>query len=224
MICPTCKVKLNDDLNKCPLCGKLISINNKQSGLYSSDIEYYQSSFDILYFTRIIAIMLIISSIITIICNFAINHTLTWSLIVVCSSFYLITHRLYFTSLNRILVFIINTIALELLLLSIVYIANGYNWYLCLVMPFVLMVAIYVIICYCLFNRENILRCISYKLFYIAICLIVINGLIKMFLYNCFYITWSIYAVIPLLVLSIIIFILSFNNRIVSEIKKRTFI
>ena len=45
--------------------------------------------------------------------------------------------------------FIINTIALELLLLSIVYIANGYNWYLCLVMPFVLMVAIYVIICYC---------------------------------------------------------------------------
>ena len=90
--------------------------------LYSSDIEYYQSSFDILYFTRIIVIMLIISSIITVICNFAINHTLTWSLIVVCSSFYLITHRLYFTSLNRILVFIINTIALELLLLSIVYI------------------------------------------------------------------------------------------------------
>ena len=52
MICPTCKVKLNDDLNKCPLCGKLISINNKQSGLYSSDIECHNANYIIYYYSN----------------------------------------------------------------------------------------------------------------------------------------------------------------------------
>ena len=224
MICPNCKVKLKEGLNQCPLCGELVDIQNKRNNSYSSDMEYFPENLGIVSFLKTIIPMLVIGSIITLICNLAINHTLTWSLIVVCSSLYLGTHYLYLTLSNKILAFMINTFTIELLLLSIAYIANGYHWYLCLVMPFILMSSVYVIISYYLYRKKNILRSISYKAFYLSICLIGINGFIRLFSNHHFSITWAVYAAIPVFIISVLLFILSFNDKIALEIEKRMFV
>ena len=54
--------------------------------------------------------------------------------------------------------------------------------------------------------------------------LFLLNGFIKVYKTNTFYISWSIYSNIPILIISFILFGLSFNKRIQNEFEKRFFI
>ena len=71
---------------------------------------------------------------------------------------------------------------------------------------------------------KNILRNFSIILIYISFCLNVINGCINVYKMNKFIYTWSIKANIPLLIISIILLLLSFNRKISEEVEKRFFI
>lgn len=59
---------------------------------------------------------------------------------------------------------------------------------------------------------------------YLASCLILLNGLIKLYNTGIFTITWAIYSTIVLSLFAITCLILSFNKKIENEIEKRFFI
>ncbi len=224
MICKNCGVKLNSSLTKCPLCGEKVKNNNSSNSLYSMDIEYLAKDISIIYFAKLIILILFLSTIVTMICNLAIDKKISWSFYVIFSFLFVSSHYFYLVSGRRKLCFIINTISLELLLFMIAYLNKGFNWYLYLVGPFILIGALFILFINFISKFKNILRNISYFILYVAISLILINGLINLYTISRFTLNWSYYSLISLLIVAIILFILSFNKKCMNEVEKRLFI
>ena len=224
MICKNCGVKLDASLIKCPLCGEKVRNNNSYNSLYSMDVEYLAKDISIMYFAKLVILILFLSTIVTIICNLAIDKKISWSFYVIFSFLFISSHYFYLVSSRRKVCFIINTISLELLLFMIAYLNNGLNWYLYLVGPFILIGSLFVLFITFISKFKNILRNISYFILYVAISLILINGLISLFITSKFNLSWSYYSLISLFIVSMILFILSFNKKCMTEVEKRLFI
>ena len=137
------------------------------------------------------------------------------------------THALFYTYIifeDKKNAFIVNMYSLELLLLMISYLTHGLEWFIYLVGPIILMVIYFVLLNLYLSNFKNILRNFSILLTYIAFILFVLNGLIIVYKTRTFYITWSIYSNVPILIISFVLFGLSFSKKIQNEFEKRFFI
>ena len=224
MHCKDCGVKLDPSLIKCPLCGERVKNNNTNNSLYSVDVEYLAKDISIMYFAKLIISIMFLATAVTIICNLAIDKKISWSFYVIFSFLFISSHYFYIVSSRRKLCFIVNTISLELLLFIIAYLNNGLSWYLCLVGPFILIAAIFVLFINFISKYKNILRKFSYATLYIAISLILINGLINLYVIDKFVLGWSYYSLISLVIVAIILFILSFNKKCMTEVEKRLFI
>jgi hypothetical protein len=111
-----------------------------------------------------------------------------------------------------------------MLLLMIAYLTHSLDWFIYLVGPIILIVLYFVLLNIYLSNYKNILRNFSILLMYIALILFILNGLIRVYKYGSFSITWSIYSNIPILIIGFLFFGLSFNKRIQNEFEKRFFI
>ena len=103
---------------------------------------------------------------------------------------------------------------------------NGIHWYLYLVLPFIMIVGLFVILCTYLVKRKkrNPLRRASVCILFASISLIAIESAIDLYLFNQIRFNWAIFASAPLIVISIILLLISFNKRLVEEIKQRIFI
>ena len=117
-------------------------------------------------------------------------------------------------------------ISTEIFMLIISLLNNGISWYLCLVMPYVLITWIYVFICVLFIKKKkkHLLRYVSISIILSSVSLIGIECGIDLFCDEFISLTWSIYASIPIIVIGLLLFILSFNHKIVDEIKQRIFI
>ena len=220
MYCKKCKVKLTS--SKCPLCGNVV--NNKDTNeSYSSSIEKLPYNIGLIYFSRITMLVLFIGTITCMIVNFAINKELTWSLIVIGASLYISTHHFYLNMENKSLAFVINVFTLELLLSSIAYLTS-LDWYLYLVMPLILIIAFNFLLYLYISRSNNVMRNMSYYLFLIGLFLAEINGLEKLFNTKHIYITWSRPFTLIITIISLIMFLLSFNKKIRDEVNKRFFV
>ncbi|MBQ6285002.1 MAG: hypothetical protein IJK67_01645 [Bacilli bacterium] len=104
------------------------------------------------------------------------------------------------------------------------YLSHSTGWFLYLVGPIILFVTMFVYLNVYLTNKNNILRNFYYLMTYLASCLILLNGLIKLYNTGIFTITWAIYSTIVLSLFAITCLILSFNKKIENEIEKRFFI
>jgi len=226
MYCNKCGVKLANYLTKCPLCGQKISdeFDYNDNCSYSSDIEYLSKEINIIYFAKLIMTILILLTVASVICNLAINKTISWSLYVIFSCLFVCFHYSFLISSKRRLCFIINVINLELLLFVSAYLNNGLRWYLYLVGPFVFLGAVSLILLSFLSKFKNIFRNIAYFLIYTSLMLFIINGLIKVYNTKLFYLTWSYYTNAPIILISILLIILSFNKKLMIEVDKRLFI
>jgi hypothetical protein len=220
MYCKNCKVKLTS--NKCPLCGYELDNDNTNES-YANTIEKLPYNIGLIYFSRIVILVLVISTIITMIINYAINKELTWSLIVIGSSIYISTHHFYLNMENKSIAFVINVFTLELLLGIIAYLTS-LNWYLYLVMPLILCVAFNFLIYLYISRSNNIMRNMSYYLFLIGLFLIEVNGIERLFNTKHLYLTWSKPFSITIIIISLIMFLLSFNKKIREEVNKRFFV
>lgn len=224
MYCKNCGVKLDLSLTKCPLCGEKVKNNNSYNSLYSLDIDYLAKDISIMYFSKLIILILFLSTIVTIICNLAIDKKISWSFYVIFSFLFIASHYFYLSTSKRKICFIINTFSLELLLFIIAYLNKGLNWYLYLVGPFILMGSSFILFINFISKFKNILRNISYFLLFVAIILLLINGLISLYMVNKFILNWSYYSLISLVVVASILFGLSFNKKCMTEVEKRLFI
>jgi hypothetical protein len=167
---------------------------------------------------------LILISIITLIINIIINKTVNWSLYAITSSFYICSFYSYIIIENKVTSFIINMLSLETLLFVISYLTHTTSWFIYLVGPIILMILLFVLLNIFLSKYSNMLRNFSIILMYICLILFLLNGLIKVYKTGSFSITWSVYSNIPIIILSILFYILSFSKKIQNEFEKRFFI
>ena len=95
MKCKNCKVTLAPYLDKCPLCGLKQEKQNDNS-VYSSVVENFSTRINIIYFSRLIMKILLLSNIICMTVNLAINNKISWSLYVLGSTQYIFSYYLYY--------------------------------------------------------------------------------------------------------------------------------
>ena len=224
MYCKKCKVRLKDYLDKCPLCHTKVDIINEDNNPYNKYVEDFSTNVNIKYFSNLIMRILILIVIITMICNLCINKKISWSLYVVVSSLYICSYYLYYILENKKLAFIWNVLSLEILLFTISYLTHSTPWFLLLVGPIILMVSGYILLNIYLSKYHNILRNFSILLLYIIAFLYLLDSFINMYKHNIFTIKWSLISNIPIFIISVILFILSFNKKISNEVEKRFFI
>ena len=220
MYCKKCNVKLTS--SNCPLCGYKVDEEDTNNS-YSSTIEKLPYNLGLVYSFRITILVLVIGTIVTMICNLAISKQLTWSLIVIFSTLYFSTHYLYMTMEHKVLAFIINVISLELLLGSIAYISS-WNWYIYLVMPLILLISINFLLYLWISKSHNMLRNMSMYLFLIGLFIAEINGICNLYKEKVIYLTWSYNITLVIIIISLVLYLLSFNKKIKEEVDKRFFV
>ena len=224
MYCKKCNVRLKEYLNECPLCHTKKNSIDDESNPYDTYVENFQTRVNIKYFSKLIVKLLIFISLITLLVNIIVNKTVNWSLYAIASSFYVCSFYSYIILENKKSAFIINMLSLEVLLFMISYLTHSTSWFLCLVGPIILMVTCFILLNIYLSRYKNMLKNFSVILMYIALILFLLNGLIKVYKTGLFNITWSIYSNIPIIIISFILFGLSFNIKIQNEFEKRFFI
>lgn len=227
--CVNCGVKLKKSEKVCPLCNtKVINpniINNDYKPVYSSLIEEY-NKINVKFLCKLITNILFIVASITILCDFLISKNITWSIYVVASILYLNSKLTFVLFKKKFIPLLIELLSTESLLFIIAYLNNGLHWFLYLVCPFIFIIWLYIILCIFIFSKKkyNFLRRFSLAFASISIVLLVIEGGIDLFKDEKIIFNWSIYAVLPITIVSILIFIFSYNKKIIDEIKQRIFI
>lgn len=227
--CVNCGVKLKNSEKKCPLCNtKVINpnkVNSEYEPVYSNKIETFKK-INYKYLSKLIILLLMATAFVILIFDFIISKNITWSLYVVASILYLCCHLSFAVVKNIYLSLVIHLVSTELFLLLIAYLNNGMHWYLYLVFPFIFIVWSYIILVTYLIKRKkgNFLKRISLCLLFCGLTVILVEASIDLFRFNIINYTWSLYAAFPITIISIFIFILSYNKKIVDEIKQRMFI
>ena len=224
MYCKKCNVKLKEYLHECPLCHTKVHNIDDESNPYDSYVENFQTRVNIKYFSKLIMKSLFLVSLITLLVNLIVNGKVNWSLYAITSSFYICSFYAYVILENKKSAFIINMLSLEVLLFVISYLTHSTSWFLYLVGPIILMVLFFVLLNIYLARYKNMLRNFSVILMYIALILFLLNELIRVYNTKVFDITWSIYSNIPIVIISFILYGLSFSTKVQNEFEKRFFI
>ena len=225
--CVNCGVKLKNSEKVCPLCNTEV-INPKKEEykpVYSGTIEEYKQ-INYKYVCKLITFILLIISLITMFCDLLISKKITWSIYVLVSIIYLDSKLSFFLFKRKSIPLIIELFASEILMFVIAYLNNGLHWFLYLVCPFIFVVLLYIILFIFVFSNKkyDLLKRFSVSFAFISILLLIIEACIDLFKYEKIIFNWSIYAVLPITIISTIIFLISYNKKLIDEIKQRIFI
>lgn len=227
--CVNCGVKLAKSEHKCPLCHtKIINprkLTEEYVPVYPNQIEKFKT-INYKFISKLIILILFVLAAITVLCDLIITKNISWSIYVVCAIIHLSSYLIFMVNKNIYISFTVVFITLELLLFSIASLNNGLHWYIYLVLPFVFILWAYVIICTRIIRKrkKGLLRRFIMCLLFSSVALIGIESGIDLFKDNQLYYTWSLYAALPITIISILLFILSFNRKLIDEIKQRIFI
>lgn len=228
--CVNCGVKVDNSEPKCPLCGTLIlnpNLNyNTLNRPYPGTIEDPIKRIDWRYVLKLISLVLLLLSLITLLSDFLTTGSITWSIYVIASSTYLVLFLsfLYFKGYK--LPMLISFVGLEFFILLIAQLNNGMKWYSYFALPFIFIIFLFVFLMITLLKRKNksVLRIIAFSMLYISLSLIVIEILTDLYISNSIELIWSLYAVLPLGILGVVFFLLSFNKKVIEELRQRMFI
>ena len=227
--CVNCGVKLKKSEKVCPLCNtKVINpniINDDYKPGYSSLVEEY-NKINVKFLCKLITDILLVVASVTVLCDFIISKNLTWSIYVVASILYLDSKLTFVLFKKKFIPLLIELLSTEGLLFIIAYLNNGLHWFLYLVCPFIFIIWLYIILCIFIFSKKrfNFLRRFSLAFASISVVLLVIEGCIDLFKDEKIIFNWSIYAVLPITIIGVLIFIISYNQKLIDEIKQRIFI
>lgn len=227
--CVNCGVKLKQSEKVCPLCNtKVINPNNlkdKFTPAYSQVVEKHKE-INKKYLCELITVVLICAAIITVLCDLIFTGNSTWSIYVIVSILFLDSKLSFILFKNKFIPLLIDLFATETLIYVIAYLNNGLHWFYYLVCPFIFIIWIYIVLCAFVLSKKkfNLLRRFSVAFLFISVILLTIEMCVDMFKYEKIIINWSIYAVLPITIIGLILFIISYNRKLMDEIKQRIFI
>lgn len=227
--CINCGVKLKQSEKVCPLCNtKVINPNNlkdEYTPAYSQIIEK-NKGINKKFLCELITIILICTAFITVLCDIIISGSITWSIYVIVSILFLDSKLLFILIKNKFIPLLIDLLTIETLIYVIAYLNNGLHWFYYLVCPFIFIIWIYIVLCAFVLSKKkyNPLRRFSVAFTFISVILLTIEACIDMFKYDKITFNWSIYAVLPITIIGLILFAISYNKKLIDEIKQRIFI
>ena len=227
--CVNCGVKLKQSEKVCPLCNtKVINPNNlkdKFTPAYSQAVEKHKE-INKKYLCELITVVLICAAIITVLCDLIFTGNITWSIYVIVSILFLDSKLSFILFKNKFIPLLIDLFATETLIYVIAYLNKGLHWFYYLVCPFIFIIWIYIVLCAFVLNKKkfNLLRRFSVAFSFISVILLTIEMCVDMFKYEKIIINWSIYAILPITIIGLILFIISYNRKLMDEIKQRIFI
>ena len=227
--CVNCGVKLASSERKCPLCNtRVINPNIKDGDIESNYPDRLDkiSNINFKYVAKLIIIVLLGLGITMLLCDLIFSGSITWSIYVALSIMLISSHVIYLVNKNIYISLIVELFSVELFLFFIAYLTHTTHAFTYLVMPFVFVLWGYILLCTIFIKRKkkSLLRRMSIIFFITAITLFVIESGIDLYKYEKITLNWSIYAMIPLIILSILSLLISFNRKLVDEIKQRVFI
>lgn len=227
--CVNCGVKLKQSEKICPLCNtKVINPNNlkdKFTPAYSQVVERHKE-INKKYLCELITVVLICAAIITVLCDLIFTGNITWSIYVIVSILFLDSKLSFILFKNKFIPLLIDLFATETLIYVIAYLNNGLHWFYYLVCPFIFIIWFYIVLCAFVLSKKkfNLLRRFSVAFLFISVILLTIEMCVDMFKYEKIFINWSIYAILPITIIGLILFIISYNRKLMDEIKQRIFI
>lgn len=226
MYCYKCGVKLAKSEKKCPLCQTKVPKNDKKNEVlaYPKNIEKNSKKINKIYLVRLISLILVLMSMIIVLCNLIAVGRVTWSIYIISSTVYLCSLLLFISRRKVYISIFFSVIINQLFIFLLAYLNNGIYWYFTLAFPLILLSGISSLFFYRLLKHKNVLRILSYSLFYLSFLLIIIELLIDLFRDNLVNLSWSIIAILPMIIIGIIILVVSFNEKLIDEIKRRIFI
>lgn len=227
--CVNCGVKLKQSKKVCPLCNTMVinpnNLNNDFIPVYSQVVEKHKE-INKKFLCELITIVLLCATIITVLCDLVFTGDITWSIYVIVSSLSLNSKLSFILFKNKFIPLFIDLLTTETLIYVIAYLNNGLHWFLYLVCPFIFIIWIYIVLCVFVLEKKkyNLLRRFSIAFSFISIILLIIEACIDMFKYEKVVINWSIYAILPITIIGLILYVISFNRKLINEIKQRIFI
>ena len=227
--CVNCGVKLKNSEKSCPLCNTIVINPNNKDDVYEPAYPNIIENFSKLNFNfiaKLVIVVLLILTLVTVICNILIAKRITWSIYVIASTLYVSSHLSILLRKSIFIPLTIEFVSLELLIFVIAYLNNGMHWFLYLVFPFIMILWIYIMLCTYLIKKrkKSVLRRIATCIIFSAVALMVIESCIDLFRTETISLKWSIYAAQPIVIISILIYVLSFHKKLLNEIKQRIFI
>ncbi len=231
--CVHCGVELDDRENMCPLCRtpvidpwRVENAGLKPEVRLSS--EQPEKTFNKRLFVLLVGVLLLIPLLTVVIVNLATTHTLTWALYVLGSE--ICFWAVFILPINRsgrtpYLYIAVDTIVVALLLFMIYLENRETGWFFPLALPVTCMSGFVVGLLFVIWRSKRTLkiRKTGWSVLVIACLLVALDLTITHYIKAAVNLTWSWYAALPLLVISIVLLAVSFNRRACEWLRKNLF-
>ncbi len=230
--CVHCGVRLASYETICPLCGTPVNDPNgnpeKDEPRFGEYIETTDRKVNRHFIFKLITALAFVPFIITAIVDFCLNHSFSWSLLVLGGEFVLwvfilVPFRYNITRPSTFILFDTLAVAALLLLITLIF---RFKWYLSLGLPLVLVTGlfIYVVVIILIEGKPRKLMAFGSLFFALSIYLGLIDIIISHYVYGSFQPQWSYWPFVPLFTIGVISMLFSRSRKISSWLKKKLFI
>lgn len=232
--CVNCGVELSSSENKCPLCGvkvyRVEGMNKEEAGTPLYPKSVMNVSIGSKELLPALAVFFLIPILICVICDMLISHKLTWSTYVICAMMlaYVYVFLPFVLGKKRVKLYIgACTFATLLFLFFLSEKTNsGIAWFLEIGLPVCLGAGLLLIalnIVFSCFGNKKLAK-IASVFFALGTYTVLINVCVNMFLKMQNILTWSLFSLVPCVIIGIGLLIIEKNTRLKSEVKRRFFI
>lgn len=230
--CVNCGVELADSEKRCPLCQ--VEVSNPKAPWkepterpYSRHVDNLMKKIDRRYFAALAGLLLTIPCVITLLLDIIADGRFTWSAYVigaVALVYIFVLLPLYFKKPHTV-IFPAADCAAVLLYLLFIERMNGGGWFWSLGLPITVAASVCVITLALLFTKTQASILVKAGGVLIATGLFVVCAevIIRLHLYASATLTWSLYALMPCVVLGVAALILEHRNNFKAQIRRRLF-
>jgi len=229
--CVHCGVELAPDLKKCPLCGTEVHDPNPPAIVDSRYVDHIVTNDKHInrhFFVTLANIIGSIPIIVTIIIDLCISKSLSWSLYVLGAElviWIMVILPIRYSFKCVYLYLLADYIITSLFILLVYYLIKGNGWYLNFALPLNTLVWLGVLlITFVAVKKVPKITLASFIIFVISLIPIFIDVCLKLYEKVDLYPSWSLWAFIPLFVISISFLIISLNRKTSDWVRKNLFI
>lgn len=230
--CVQCGVELTTGTPACPLCHTRVLHPDALDASTPEQPEHVETAIDRIdrvYGRRLSIALLLVPMLTVTLLDFIGGGGLTWSPYVtgalICLYCWFVVPVFY--KFSRPYMYIaVDTLALCSYLLLIALINDGISWFVGLALPVVMAVGLFVLGIFWAFRRiqSPMLKRVSLGLTILGLFLLALEVLTDLWINKTVFINWSIFAVIPLMVISLMCLYFERNEPLKKEIRKRLFL